>query len=124
MTAYETSAQEWFTSLVEQYRDDPEYIAEKLVLDIIGDLCRAMEEQSVTKAELAQRLGTSPAFVSQVLNGKPNMTLLTLAKFAAALGLEPTIRLAASAPPPKHAARPRRKAAMAPGSERVVKATV
>lgn len=77
--------------LMAKFSDDPEYLAEKLALEIVAQLCLEMERQGLTGKELAERLGTSPAFVSQVLNGKPNLTLLTLCKFAAALGLVPQV---------------------------------
>jgi len=93
MSAYETSASEWFAAMHEGFRDDPEYVAEGLALDVVIELGRAMRNQGLTQSELARRIGASPAFVSQTLHGKPNMTLLTLAKFALALGLECSVSL-------------------------------
>jgi transcriptional regulator with XRE-family HTH domain len=46
-----------------------------------------MEDQGVSKAELAQRLGKSKARISQLLGGSSNMTIGTLADIASALGL-------------------------------------
>lgn len=46
-----------------------------------------MEKRWVqNKAQLAERLGKSKAYVTQVLSGSRNMTLRTLADFAFALG--------------------------------------
>ena len=86
-------AQKWFSNKPAEFENDPEFIAEELVLEIIVELNRALKEQGITRRELAQRLGTSPSFVSEVLNGKPNMTLLTLCKFAEALGLRVSANL-------------------------------
>jgi len=77
----------------QEFSGDPEYLAEKLALEIVAQLCLEMERQGLSGRELAGRVGTSPAFVSQVLNGKPNLTLLTLCKFAAALGMAPQVTL-------------------------------
>jgi transcriptional regulator with XRE-family HTH domain len=111
------SSSQWFADLEKQFADDPEYLAEKLALEFVAQLSLEMERQGLTGKQLAERLGTSPAFVSQVLNGKPNMTLLTLCKFAAALGMAPKISLAKPSAPKsrtKSQARPRATSAGVP----------
>ncbi len=85
---------QWFDSLSEGSESNPAYVAEGLALDAVIEFGRAMKAQGITQSELARRIGTSPAFVSQTLHGRPNMTFLTLAKFALALGLECTVKLA------------------------------
>ena len=45
-----------------------------------------MEEQKVSRAELARRLGTSRAYVTKLLGGNANFTLQTMTKVAMALG--------------------------------------
>ncbi|MBF0175896.1 MAG: helix-turn-helix transcriptional regulator [Magnetococcales bacterium] len=47
-----------------------------------------MKENGITRAELADRLGKSESFVSQVLSGHRNMTLETLADIAYTLDLK------------------------------------
>jgi len=54
---------------------------------VTEDILVAMEDQGVSKAELAQRLGLSKARISQLLGGSSNMTIGTLAEIAFALGL-------------------------------------
>jgi transcriptional regulator with XRE-family HTH domain len=56
---------------------------------VTEDILVAMEDQGVSKAELAQRLGKSKARISQLLGGSSNMTIGTLAEIAFALGLTP-----------------------------------
>jgi transcriptional regulator with XRE-family HTH domain len=87
------NAEEWFSQMLAESRNHPDFVAETVSLQIISDLCKAMKRKQITKKELAERVGVSPAFVSQVLNSKPNMTLLTLAKFAIALDLDVHIHL-------------------------------
>ena len=87
------NAKQWFGNKMDEFKDDPEFIAETLVLGVIACLNKALRVQGMTRSELAKRLGTSPAFVSSALNGKPNMTLLTLAKFTAALNLTVSVAL-------------------------------
>lgn len=44
--------------------------------------------QGLSQLELAQRLGISEGRVSQLLNGRGNLTLRTMARIAQVLGLE------------------------------------
>ena len=50
-----------------------------------------MQEQGVSRSELAERLDVSRAYITKVLNGHGNMTLRTLVRLALALGLAPEI---------------------------------
>lgn len=59
---------------------------EELILDITEALSKALEEEGVTKTELAKRLGKTKGFVSQILAGGRNLTLRTIADVADALG--------------------------------------
>lgn len=112
------NAAEWFSQMLEESRNHPDFVAETVSLQIISDLCKAMKRHGIAKKELAARVGVSPAFVSQVLNGKPNLTLLTLAKFAIALDLECHVELrprdTEAATAAEQPARPKRKAAARP----------
>ena len=49
---------------------------------------RGMDEQSVTQAELARRMGCSQQYVSNLLKGSSNMTLETIARLEIALNLD------------------------------------
>ena len=59
---------------------------EQLLFDATELISRAMEQQGVSKSELAKRIGKSKAYVTQVLGGQANMTLRTLSDLAAVLG--------------------------------------
>jgi plasmid maintenance system antidote protein VapI len=56
------------------------------ITEFIEDVWRLMEEQKVSRAELARRLGTSRAYVTKLLGGNANFTLQTMVKVAMALG--------------------------------------
>lgn len=57
---------------------------------------QAMEQQSLSKAELARRMGTSRSALDRLLDpDNPSVTLLTLEKAAKALGQRIRIELAA-----------------------------
>ncbi|GEM_PF-2854376 len=70
---------------------DPEYVADWLSLQLSVKMAQVMTKEGLTRRAIAQRLGVSPAYVSKVLGGHPNMTLRSLTKFAMALGLRPAV---------------------------------
>lgn len=53
-----------------------------------------MDDHRVNKAELARRLGTSPAYVTKVLRGDVNFTLRTIAKLGRVFDRRPRLHLA------------------------------
>jgi transcriptional regulator with XRE-family HTH domain len=86
---------------------DAEAVAVKRVLAY--QLRMAMEDASVSKAEMARRMGTSRAAVERLLDPASGaVTLATLARAAAALGRQLAIALAE---PPPRALRAREKVA-------------
>ena len=99
------SYREFFERRLAEFKEDPAFMAEEVVLEIMYSFEEAMQEQGVTRGELAERAGVSRAYVSEVLNGKPNMTILTLCKFALALGLKVNLALDAERTVPVVAAR-------------------
>jgi transcriptional regulator with XRE-family HTH domain len=63
-----------------------------LILDATERIAEIMEEKKVNRSMLAQRLGKTKAFVTQVLHGTRNITLRTLADFLFALGYEARVK--------------------------------
>lgn len=63
-----------------------EYWVSGPITEFAEDIWRLMEEQKVSRAELARRLGTSRAYVTKLLGGNANFTLYTMTKVAMALG--------------------------------------
>ncbi len=51
---------------------------EWLILEITEQICALMEEKGINKAELAKKLGKSKGYVTQLLDGRANMTLRTV----------------------------------------------
>ena len=64
------------------------YLQEKTILECTEAICEAMERIGVTKAELARRLGRTKGFITQLLDGRANMTLRTVSDVLGALGYE------------------------------------
>ncbi len=59
---------------------------ERFIVEATELICELLERDGVSRQELADRLGKTKGFVSQVLSGERNMTLRTLADLAHALG--------------------------------------
>lgn len=58
---------------------------EELILEITEALVDTLENEGISKTELASRLGKTKGFVSQILAGGRNLTLRTIADVADAL---------------------------------------
>ncbi len=82
---------------IERQTKSPEarrlYEQERLILWTTEAIWTAMDDQGLTRAELAERLGTSRANVTQLLSGTRNMTLRSLAALAHACGLRADVHL-------------------------------
>lgn len=79
------SSNKLLNELHEEWLSDPDYVAEGLKLDITEDICRIMKAKNMNRSQLAERMQTSSAYITKVLRGNVNLTLLSIAKFAVAL---------------------------------------
>lgn len=62
------------------------YQQERAILELTELVCEMMGEQDVSKSELARRLGTTKGYITQLLDGRTNMTVRTMADVFVALG--------------------------------------
>ena len=69
------------------------YEEERLILWATEAVAEAMANQGLTRAQLAEALGTSRPNVTQLLSGSRNMTLRTLAAVAHACGARAAVQL-------------------------------
>ncbi|OWO82458.1 hypothetical protein B5C26_08690 [Photorhabdus luminescens] len=69
------------------------FAQEELVFNVTEDVLLAMEDKSIKKSELADKLGKTKSYVSQVLSGSRNMTLRTLSDICFVLGAKPNITI-------------------------------
>lgn len=51
---------------------------EKLILECTELICELMDKRGINKAELAKRLGKTKGYITQLLDGRANMTLRTI----------------------------------------------
>jgi transcriptional regulator with XRE-family HTH domain len=75
----------WFTEKLDTFANDPEFLAEEAILEFTEKLVAKMQEQKISRAELAKRLDVSKSFITKLLNGNPNMTIKTMVAIAAML---------------------------------------
>jgi len=76
---------ERYRKMFQEAESHADYWIDGPITEFVEDLARLMEEQRVTRAELARRLGTSRAYITKMLGGNANFTLLTMVKLAMAL---------------------------------------
>ena len=77
--------QAWFEDQIEQHKDDPGFLARQLLIRVTEEIARLMDAKGITRTELARRLGVKPPLVTRILQGQPNITILTLVRLAVAL---------------------------------------
>lgn len=77
-------------TLLDKYMEDPEFarlMAQgDLIMEVTETLCELLEKEKISRKELADRLGKTKGFVSQLLNGGRNLTLRTVADIIHVLG--------------------------------------
>lgn len=74
-----------FRSLLEKAKQRDAYWVGKAIQDFTEDLWHLMEDRDVNKAELARRIGKTPAYVTKVFRGNSNFTIESMVKLAHAL---------------------------------------
>lgn len=62
---------------------------EEFILAVTEALANALEQSGMTQSKLAEKLGCTRGFVSQVLAGGRNLTLRTISDIALALDVKP-----------------------------------
>ena len=78
------------TTILDEYLKDEEFrrlfAQEDLIMEVTETLCELLEKEKLSRKELADRLGKSKGFISQLLNGGRNLTLRTVADILHVLG--------------------------------------
>jgi transcriptional regulator with XRE-family HTH domain len=77
----------------EAARQSHAYQAEGTSIRFTEDLVALMKSRGLTRTALAEKIGTSPAYVTKILRGDTNFTLDSMVKIATALGCELTLGL-------------------------------
>jgi hypothetical protein len=79
-------------TLVEQYVEDPKHMRqfqqERAIYEVTELIESVMRDLGISRTELANRLGRSKGWVTQLLDGEANKTIRTVADVFAVLGQE------------------------------------
>jgi transcriptional regulator with XRE-family HTH domain len=79
-------------TLVEQYVEDPAHMRlfqqERAIYEVTELIESVMAQEKVSRSKLAERLGQSRSWVTQLLDGQKNKTIRTVADVFAVLGRE------------------------------------
>ena len=83
-------------TLLDKYLEDPEFarlMAQgDLIMEVTETLCELLEKEKISRKELADRLGKTKGFISQLLNGGRNLTLRTVADILHVLGYRASLQ--------------------------------
>lgn len=61
------------------------YQQERAILDVTELVCQVMDEQGVSRSALAKRIGKTKGYITQLLDGRANMTVRTISDVFTAL---------------------------------------
>ena len=89
-----------------KYEKDPDFLAEGLSISIIENSLQVMKEKGISRTDLAREMGVPKSQISRIFNAPPNLTLLSIARIAVALGVEPQALLNTEVGAEKEEARP------------------
>lgn len=74
-----------YRELIERAEESPDFWRNVTAVEFTREVHQRMTELGVNRSELARRLGHSKAYVTKLLSGNANFTLLTMIKVAMAL---------------------------------------
>jgi len=82
-----------FKAFADKARRSDAYWAEHLKIEFAEELGRLMERRGVTRAQLAERIGSSAAYITKALRGDTNFTIESMVKLVRALGGKLEVRI-------------------------------
>lgn len=74
-----------FKQLFSEARNRDSYWSEKAKLQFTEELFQLMERRGVNKTQFAERIGSSPSYVTKALRGDVNLTVESMIKFVRAV---------------------------------------
>lgn len=77
---------EKYRKLIRRARKSVEYWTQVSIRDFVRGLDARMDALDMNRAQLAEKIGASPAYVTKVMRGDVNFTLETMNKLAMATG--------------------------------------
>lgn len=74
-----------FRQLLAATKETPEYKAQRKGVEFLAEIHALMQKKNVSKAQLAQKLCCSGAYITKLFTGSNNLTLETMEKLVKAL---------------------------------------
>jgi len=74
-----------FSDLLRKAQQRDSFWVQRAALEFTVDVARLMTQGKITKADLARRLGTSPAYVTKILRGDANFTIESMVRLVKAI---------------------------------------
>jgi transcriptional regulator with XRE-family HTH domain len=81
------------TEILAKARSSVVYLTESVILDFTYDIERFMESRKLSRADLAKKVGVSPAYITKVLRGEGNLTVKSVVSLADAVGAKVVLQL-------------------------------
>lgn len=75
----------------EELVETPEYWLETIQNELYEHVFNYMESENINQTQLAERLGVTKGYISQVLNGHFNHSLVKLIELSLAIGVAPDV---------------------------------
>jgi transcriptional regulator with XRE-family HTH domain len=79
---------DWFDKEVDQLRDDPEFIANKLMVHLASQVAVKLEKEGLKQKDLANKLNKSESWISRFMNDPTNFSVKKLVEIAVVLGMK------------------------------------
>jgi transcriptional regulator with XRE-family HTH domain len=79
---------DWLERQLTSPQEQREYAAESCIVAVTEAIATRMREAGLSRSEVAAKIGVTKGHVSQLLSGRRNMTLRSLAELLWACGLE------------------------------------
>ncbi|WP_036218154.1 helix-turn-helix domain-containing protein [Marinospirillum minutulum] len=83
-----------FSKLLEQAKNGNDYWVAKISQDFTEEVSQIMQQKHITKKDLADKLETSPAYITKVMRGNTNFTVESMVKIANSLDMQLHVHLA------------------------------
>jgi len=75
-----------YSGLLKGFSDNVHYWSQIAMRRFVAQIAQRMDNQDLSRAQLAEKLDASPAYVTKILRGDVNFTLETMTKLAMAVG--------------------------------------
>ncbi|HLR33317.1 MAG TPA: helix-turn-helix transcriptional regulator [Fodinibius sp.] len=84
----------WIKEKEQKLKNDPEYIAYGIMLDISSQITNRLNELNWKQKDLAERLNKSQGWISRLLNAPTNFSIKKLVEVALAIDLKLDVQMA------------------------------